>query len=208
VNGTQFDTPQRVTIALSEAGIITLAPGIYASIEISGTAEGSSVTFEPGIYILRGGAPHALSIVTPRPVTANGVLFYNTGSDYDAETGLPDTTDRNIPLVPGSGSATFGAMRIQASQWTQTPVNDSSSPFHGLAIYQRRGMRQPIILETTGTSGTAYARWGKTTLSGNGSCSLQIVGGQVAMDGTGGGAILHLSTPGPHVLSWQAYLVE
>src|SRR5262249_39985373 len=76
-----YNTPQDVSVSISGNQSITFSPGIYNSIAIAGGGPGT-VTFSPGIYVLVGGKSVTLNITTGATVTGNGVMFYNTGSDY------------------------------------------------------------------------------------------------------------------------------
>ena len=83
---------QRAVVATLGADNITLSPGIYTSLEITGAGPGT-VIFQPGVYVFQGGnsAGHALWIDTAGTMVADGVLFYNTGSSYNPTTGMPDS---------------------------------------------------------------------------------------------------------------------
>src|SRR5690606_34100503 len=96
-NGQTFSSPQHVSVTVGKGDAVTFAPGIYGSITISGEGPGT-VIFHPGIYVLLGGQgdpAYALRLETGAAVTGEGVLFYNTGSNYDWGTGLPDADDGN-----------------------------------------------------------------------------------------------------------------
>ena len=65
-----------------------------------------------------------------------------------------------------------------------TGLNDPSSPFNGMLIFQRRLDRRPIIMEAQqllgngDISGTVYSKWGHTIfIGGNGSYDLRFVTG-------------------------------
>src|SRR5262249_34738125 len=59
----------------------TLNPGIYSDIQINA---GANVTFNPGIYVLRPTGNNQGLGINSGTVTGNGVMFYITGSDYNA----------------------------------------------------------------------------------------------------------------------------
>jgi hypothetical protein len=73
------------------------------------------------------------------------------------------------PLTPGSHIA---------------GLNDPSSPFNGLLVYQHRTDRRPIVIGATklpgggDISGTVYSKWGHLIfLGGQGSYDLRFVSG-------------------------------
>lgn len=141
----------------------TLLPGVYTSIKINGTP---TVTFNPGVYILKGGG---LSVNGGATLQGTGVMFYNTGSDFNVISGAPDTQGGGSPPSNPTGS-TFGSFDLGGNAvFNVTPINDASSPFNGMSFYQRRANTMAIKL--TGTSGqnigTFYAKWAQLQVSGN-----------------------------------------
>jgi Flp pilus assembly protein TadG len=152
-----------------------LHPGVYDWIQVIA----GRVIFEPGVYIIRGVNPVtqlALNIVIGN-VQANGVMFYITNtSTYSPSSGLPDASDGETPpagpgvltLVP-SALIDVGLFNSQFSG-----LNDPSSPFDGLLIYQRRQDRRPIVIVQQGllgnanVSGNVYAKWSHVILTANG----------------------------------------
>jgi hypothetical protein len=159
-------------------------PGVYDWIEIVS----GSVTFNPGVYIIRSVNPLtqiALSVVAGT-VTANGVTFYITDTaNYSPASGAPDNGDGNA--VPPSGSGTLIPSVVIASLLgsSYSGLNDPSSPFNGLLIYQRRIDRRPIVLadETLilgGTlSGAIYAKYGQTIFAASGTYNLRFATGSM-----------------------------
>src|SRR5207302_913133 len=91
-----------------------LQPGVYDWIEIVS----GSVTFTPGIYIIRSVNPSsgiALNIAGGT-VTATGVLFYVTNSAaYDATTGAPDNSDGESRPAAALPSAQTASVMINAA---------------------------------------------------------------------------------------------
>lgn len=158
---------------------VTLTPGIYPSIQI----QSGTVVFEPGIYIIRGGD----LVVTEDRVTANGVMFYITGSDYDVTSGLPDSGDIGA-VPPDSGGASFGGVTINASMQFHG-LNDPSSPFHGMLFYQRRLNTNSFSLAGNSAagnlSGTFYSKWASLDISGQGTYGSQIIAADVKLTGNG-----------------------
>ncbi|MBI3464449.1 MAG: hypothetical protein HY000_15555 [Planctomycetes bacterium] len=161
-----------------------LQPGVYDWIEvISGR-----VIFSPGIYVIRGANPltqAALSIVGGN-VTAQGVMFYITNSPaYSINDGSPDSLDgETAPPAPGAAALLPSViLNLSLLNSTFSPLNDPTSPFHGMTIYQRRRDRRPIIilredlLLAGSFSGTAYAKWGHVILAGSGTFDARFVAG-------------------------------
>lgn len=160
---------------------VTLWPGVYPSISIIG----GTVTFEPGIYVIRGGALK----ITEQNVTAQGVMFYVTGNDYNVLTGLPDALDLDIP-PPASGNATFGSVTINAGLKFGAYKNPSS-PFDGMLFYQRRRNTQTFNIQGNSASGnlagTIYAKWAPIKIAGQGTYDAQFV--VASLDVTGSGTV-------------------
>jgi hypothetical protein len=162
----------------------TFNPGVYDWIEIVS----GSVTFNPGVYIIRSVNPItqvALNGVAGT-VTANGVTFYITNTaNYSPASGAPDNGDGNA--VPPAGSPNLIPSVVIASLLgsSYSGLNDPSSPFNGLLIYQRRIDRLPIVLvdETLilgGTlSGAVYAKYGQAIFAANGTYNLQFATGSM-----------------------------
>jgi len=162
------------------SGSHTLNPGVYTSISTSLLA---NVTLNPGIYVITGGG---ISMTGSSTITGNGVMIYNTGSDYNVNTGLPDSGDGST-APPYSGSASFGSISIGGSaKFNVTGLANSSSPFDGMVIYQRRLNTKPIQLSSSGSyniKGTTYAKWAPLNLSSNGTFNSQFFVGSLAFSG-------------------------
>ena len=93
------------TVKLSGNQTVTLSPGVYDSISASANV---TVTMQPGIYVIKGGG---ITLTGNSALTGTGVMIYNTGSDFNVNTGLPDSGDRTSS-PPASGNPTFGAICI------------------------------------------------------------------------------------------------
>jgi hypothetical protein len=136
--------------------------------------------------VITGGKSVSLKI-TGGNVTANGVMFYNTGSAYNAQTGLPDSGDGESP-PPAPGTASFGGVVINASI-AMKPFNDPTSPFDGMLLYQRRRNTQSIEIQGNSAAGnlagTLYARWSLFKIAGQGTYKAQFVTGSMRVTGTG-----------------------
>ena len=163
---------------------IRLRPGVYEYINIIS----GRVLFEPGVYIIRGVNPlTGISLqVLSGDVEAEGVMFYITNSGgYQVGTGSPDAADGETPPVaPGLGTI-LPSVVINAGllNCTYTGLQDPTSPFHGMLIYQRRQDRRLILilkenlLGNANVQGTIYAKWGHVILSGRGTFRTALVAG-------------------------------
>jgi hypothetical protein len=165
------------------------------------------VFLNPGIYIITGGG---LSMSGNSTLSGEGVMLYNTGSDYNVSTGLPDSGD-GTSLPPAPGNPTFGGVEITGNAALNlTPYSNSSSPFDGMVLYQRRLNPMPLKLAGNGSSdvlsGTVYAKWAPLDLSGNGTFNSQFVVQRVEISGNG---TLVLDVAGQHLAQSElVFLVE
>jgi Flp pilus assembly protein TadG len=190
----------RPAVNVTGNSTMKLSPGVYPSIAVnSGT-----VTFEPGIYIIRGGN---LSI-TEQNVVADGVMFYLTGSDYDVTSGYPDINDYHA-VPPASGKVTFGSATINAGL-KFSGINNPASPFHGMLFYQRRLNTQEFSIQGNSSSGnlqgTIYAKWASMKIAGQGTYNAQFVVGSLTTTGTG---MMHILDGGTLIgQANQVFLVE
>jgi Flp pilus assembly protein TadG len=191
-------------VKLSGNSSVTLSPGVYTSIEVSANVD---VTMNPGIYIISGGG---LKMTGNATLNGTGVMIYNTGSDYNVNSGFPDAGDGSS-APPAPASTTFGAVSITGNAALNlTPYANASSPFDGLVLYQRRLNTQPLKLAGNGLSdslsGTVYAKWAPLDLSGNGTFNSQFVVQRLDLTGNG---TLTLDVTAQHVArSDLVYLVE
>lgn len=179
-------------------GIAVLNPGIYDSIHITG----GTVTLNPGIYVLRpaqGGGANTL-ILNGGFVTGQGVMFYNTGSDYDPLTGAPDTGDLLIPstdIPPVAPATRFGGTTILASTISLKPIDTTLHDYTGMPgieifnqmlFYQRRADRETISVQDgapapNGLQGRIYAKWANLSLAGSGTYNAAILVGSINVNG-------------------------
>lgn len=160
-----------------------LQPGVYEWIVVVS----GKVIFQPGVYIIRSKDPItqlSLSVVAGE-VTANGVMFYITdNAAYTPASGLPDSADGETKPANTLGtilpSVVIDAGLIN-SQFNG--LNDPTSLYDGMLIFQRRKDRRPILLLQTqfllggGIDGTIYSKWGHVILSGQGTYKTAIVTG-------------------------------
>jgi hypothetical protein len=161
----------RGSVSIS-SGTQTLDPGIYSSLRITG----GTVTLNPGIYVLTAG----MTISGSANVQGNGVMFYNTGADYNPVAGNPDRFDGNFLGI--DPNANFGAVTLSAQNVNLQPLNTSGSPFNGMLIYQRRWNTQPLSIQAApnlNVGGTVYAKWAPLNLTGQGQYNAQSIVGTV-----------------------------
>lgn len=191
-------------INLSGNQSVTLSPGVYTSIRASANV---TVTMQPGIYVIQGGG---ISLSGNATISGTGVMIYNTGSDYNVNSGAPDASDGNSS-PPAGGSATFGALSISGNgSLNLAALSNSASPYDGMLFYQRRLNTQPIDLSGNAAlnsmRGTIYAKWATVDLSGNGSINTQFAVGQLNFSGNGH---LVIDTADQHLADAdQVFLVE
>ncbi|MFL5245750.1 MAG: pilus assembly protein TadG-related protein [Gemmataceae bacterium] len=177
-------TPQDISIGNSDT--VTFSPGIYSSIKITG----GTVTFQSGIYVLspQSNTTNTFS-VTGGTITGSGVMFYNTASNYDPDTGLPDSNDLNTTSNL-TNQTHVGAVSIGGSNGASialSPLADSG-PFNGFLFYQRRWNTSGASFTkssgaTMSFSGTLYAKWANFKLSGQGTYNAQFLVGSMNIDG-------------------------
>jgi Flp pilus assembly protein TadG len=180
------------SVSVQGGQTVTLNPGIYSSIKITG----GTVTFNPGIYVLQpaGNVTNTIDI-GGGTLTGNGVMFYNTGSDYNPVTGAPDNSDGNLTPNPPN-STNFGAIKITGGTVNFVPLIDANSPFNGLLFYQRRWNNNGASVTGNASlslQGTFYAKWAAFTLAGNGSYQAQFLVGSMSI---GGGAAVTINAAG------------
>lgn len=217
---------QQGNIAVTSGDFATLEPGIYTSISING----GDVTLQPGIYVLKlpsaNGGTDVLTIsgssfvhgVGGTNIPAN-VMFYNTGHDYNAVTGSPDTSDYDYAAgartdVQPTTSSNFGRIKITGGTVRLSGLNTAvttaaDASFNKMLFYQRRahdGVIQVNQGSDSALDGILYAKWGELQLAGSGIYNFAIVVGRLTVSG---GATIHVNdtVPFPPVLQF-VYLVE
>ncbi len=196
---------------------MVLHPGIYESIKIVG----GKVRFDPGIYVLSpSGNTSFILEITGGDVVADGIMFYNTGDNYDAISGTPDSSDylSNEP-APAPDGADFGNVNINANI-DLTPLDTSLynygtappeiSSFDGMLYYQRRLSDAQVQVQgnSAGASltGTWYAKWGNIKLDGQATYYGTFVVGSLNAEGSATITIIPDLDALPKAL--QIFLVE
>lgn len=174
---------------------VRMKPGIYSQIAMSG----GNIKMDPGIYVISAGGKNALS-VTGGNVQAQGIMFYNTGANYDPLTGLPDKNDPFDPSgsspPPGQPDTQYGDVTLNASMVfspidtnTYSYANSNIRVFNGILFYQRRMNELGVDIQgnsAAGTlSGTIYAKWSNFKISGQGTYAAQFLVGSMTVSGTG-----------------------
>jgi hypothetical protein len=201
-------------------GDVILYPGIYDSISITG----GKVYFVPGIYVLRSlKANQDVLKLTGGTVIAEGLMFYNTGGNFNPTTGLPDSTDLTSP-PPSAATTTFGSTAINSSFHTSpidtTKYNYSSlysgakaisKDFNGMMFYQRRHNTQVLSItgntSETSLTGTFYGKWMPISISGQGKYDAQFVVSDMKVTGSGVVEVT-AGNNSPKAMGKSVYLVE
>ncbi|MEX0702380.1 MAG: pilus assembly protein TadG-related protein [Planctomycetales bacterium] len=166
---------------------VVLKPGVYEWIDVVT----GPVTFQPGVYIIRGTNPVtgiSLSMMAG-PIAAEGVMFYITNTaNYSPVTGGPDSSDGEAAPPSPDAVSLLPSVVIDAALLGKrlSGLDDPSSPFHGLLIYQRRTLRKPMViaseqvlglLGSNSFSGTVYSKWGHVILALHGTYDARFVVG-------------------------------
>jgi hypothetical protein len=199
---------------LSGVEVLVLHPGIYSSITISA----GRVEFRPGIYVLRPEMGESFTLqITGGDVRADGVMFYNTGHDYDPQTGEPDVSDALVDRPQSSSH--FGGIRFDATM-QYSPIDtglfdygDAAagiSTFNGLFLYQRRANSQQIQIQgyqgRSSLSGAVYAPSARVRMPAQGTYHSQFIVGSMQLPGH---ADVHLRIdPSKPVSPLKVFLVE
>jgi Flp pilus assembly protein TadG len=167
------------TDSATGAETMVLHPGIYDEISITG----GNVRFFPGIYVIAAKKSNQNVLkITGGNVTAQGVMFYNTGHTYSPSTGAPDRNDGSNPPPSNykfEDGSTVGSIQINAGmqfspldttnpdfpygQYVNpvvggeigegTPGPIPSSEFDGFLFYQRRRNAQPMEVSGNAADG-------------------------------------------------------
>jgi hypothetical protein len=189
-----------ITDPVTHVQTMQLYPGIYDSISITG----GNVQLYPGIYVLAAQKNNQATLsITGGNVTANGVMFYNTGSNYNPATGAPDINDKNSapPITDGAllgsismnGVVPMSPIDTNVSSYNyggyQAGAPVPSSEFNGMLFYQRRNSTQTITVSgnagTGSLNGTLYAKYAQANFTGQGSLDAQFIVGSIKITGQG-----------------------
>lgn len=173
--------------------VMVLQPGIYSSISVTG----GRVELMPGIFVLAFAPGPSYSLeITGGDVSAGGVMFYNTGEDYDPVTGHPDdsaTMSQTTTLGRIRLDATLPFLALDTDAFTYAGVPSAISAFNGLLVYQRRDNNADIQLHGFGVDdsfrGSVYAPSASLWLPARGSFHSQFIVGSVRIPGHGNVAV-------------------
>jgi Flp pilus assembly protein TadG len=161
--------PPSITANLGDATCgsnqtLALAPGIYTRITATGNCV---ITLQPGTYAIAGGG---ISISGNASISGNGVLLYNSGSNY-----------------PSSGG-TYGAISLSGNGSFNLAAA-TSGPYKGLLFFQDRANPQTMTLSGNGAiggvQGTIYGPSMPVSVTGTGSMSAQFIVDSAAISGNG-----------------------
>ena len=145
------------------SGSLTINPGIYSRINVSGT--GTSLTLNPGTYIIEGGG---MTVSGSASLNGSGVFLYNAGSNYPS----PGGSYGGITL---SGS---GTIRLTAP---------TTGPYAGIVIFQSRDNSRALSLggsAMSGMSGIIYAADAQLSMSGSAQLQDPLVIGTLNLSGS------------------------
>jgi hypothetical protein len=163
-------------VALS-SGTMTINPGVYPSIAVSGSG---SLILSPGVYVIAGGGfsvSGSASVTVAsgsNSVTGHGVLIYNAGG--------------NFPAAGGN----FGGISLTGSGTINLTTPDQGT-YAGITIFQARDNIRAISLSGHGTAllggGAIYAP--AALLAVNGQAQLQdaLVVNRLQIRGGGSSAV-------------------
>lgn len=203
----------------ARADDVILYPGIYDAITINNYS--GRILLIPGIFVISAKTSNALTI-TGGTVIAQGVMFYNTGSNFNPVTGTPDVGDKNV-RPPISDNATLGDFTLNQAV-TFTPIDTHrynyasmyqgapavNAAFDGMLFFQRRGSQRQLSFQGNSASGvlegTLYAKWANAAISGQGTYDAQIIVGSISVSGTG--FVTIQSAGGGRGRANDVYLVE
>ncbi len=150
----------RTTVTLTK-GTLTINPGVYKSISVSGTG---SLTLNPGVYIIEGGG---LTVSGHASLSGTGVMIYNAGGDYDN-----GDDDRGGITLSGDGTFNITA--------------PTSGTYAGIAIFQARDNTRAITLSknaVAGIGGTIYAPLALLYLTGDASLNGALIVNKLSLSG-------------------------
>jgi hypothetical protein len=152
----------QVSVNLTQ-GSLTINPGIYSSIRVSGNA---SLTLNPGIYVLAGGG---ITMTGNASISGSGVLIYNTGSNYPNAGG-----NYGGITINGNGSVTLSAATTGA--------------YAGVVLFQSHANTRALSLggnAELGLTGVIYAPSAAVVVSGNAQLNAALVAQRLSLSGNG-----------------------
>jgi hypothetical protein len=150
------------TAVTLSSGSMTINPGVYSQIKLSGTA---SLTMNPGVYVIAGGG---ISVTNTASITGVGVMLHVTNSTYPAAGGT----------FAGVSFNTTGAVNLSA------PATGS---YAGVLLFQARSSTKAITINGTLAQqfrGTIYATSALLSIAGSTIIRSAMVVNQLQVSGT------------------------
>jgi parallel beta-helix repeat protein len=141
-------------------GSLTINPGVYQSIKVSGSA---SLTLNPGVYVIAGGG---LTVTGNASLNGSGVVLYNAGGDFC------HADDRGGITLSGNGT-----FRLSAP---------AGGPYAGVVIFQARDNTRALSLSrnaVAGLGGTLYAPAALLYLGGDAALQGALVVNELTLTG-------------------------
>ncbi|MFI5458602.1 MAG: beta strand repeat-containing protein, partial [Isosphaerales bacterium] len=142
-------------------GSLTIQPGIYSQITVSGNAK---LTLGSGTYIIEGGG---LTVTGSASISGTNVFIYNAGGNYPSSGG-------NFGGITLSGNGTFNL---------SAPI---TGPYAGILIFQSCQNTRALSFSGNamlGMSGTIYAPNALLSLSGNSQLQSSLDVGMLNLNG-------------------------
>jgi Ca2+-binding RTX toxin-like protein len=158
-------SPSLGAVNLTNSNKLTVNPGTYSQISVSGMAV---LTMNPGIYVIEGGG---FTVSNGGSVSGNGVLIFNAGSNY------PNS---------GTSGATFGGITLSGAG-TFNLTAPTSGTYAGVVIYQARNNTRALSIGNSamaGMRGVVYAPYALLTLSGSSQTKASLVVGTLNLSGS------------------------
>jgi hypothetical protein len=147
------------------SGSLTINPGVYAQISVSGN--GTTLSMNPGVYIIKGGG---FTVSNSANVSGAGVVIYNAGSKFPAAGG------------------TFGAVSL-GSSGTVSLSAPTSGPYTGVLIFQARDNSATLSLNAqseVGLNGVIYAQAALLSLGAGSLLHSPVIVNTLSVSGHGG----------------------
>jgi hypothetical protein len=188
-------TGSPVAVNLSSQQALTISPGIYSQIQVSGQA---SLTMLKGVYVIAGGG---FSVSGSGSVTGNGVMIYNAGSNYSYNPTTGVVTD----------GGTYGSISLGGNGTFNLSAPASGQSYTGVILFQARGNTRGLSLSgnaLSGTLGTIYAPTAAAGLSGNTQPKSTLVVSTLSVTGTTGAFQLTAGADSAYAVSTSNWIAN
>jgi Flp pilus assembly protein TadG len=168
----------------SGGGTVTINPGIYSSINLSGH---QNVVMNPGVYVITGG----ITATGNASLTGHDVMIYLACSHY--------------PNSCASGGESGASFTVSGNDTINISA-PSYGTYHGMVLFADRHNTSGITLGGNGSTrfvGSIYDLSGNVTISGNGSGSnvnSKVVANQVTMNGNNGAIAINYTQSANYVV--------